>query len=124
MALWACVQFYLVQFDGLSSWRGGGFGMYASFHPVQNRAWIHSENQDPIVFSKKDRAESNLLKIVRPHLTFRQVNALKSSINEIPARPHIEIFKLQFDMDSYKLEREKILDTADQISASQAGDLP
>jgi hypothetical protein len=37
LALW---QFTQVHSQGWNSWRGGGFGMYAGFHPHHGEAWV------------------------------------------------------------------------------------
>jgi hypothetical protein len=33
------IQFYQVYFQNLSPWKGGGFGMYSTYHPASRQIW-------------------------------------------------------------------------------------
>ena len=47
--------------DGLSSWKGGGFGMYAEMHPVYNKVFIKSKSNQRAQRKFEPSRESVLL---------------------------------------------------------------
>ena len=113
MAGWAVFQLWMVHTQGLNSWRGGGFGMYAGFHPVQNDAWLRIDDQEPIHFTKSEKSDHPLYRVVRPHLTFPRetelAERLKTLGKENGHRYHVVITQLAFDLDSGQLSRTDLL---------------
>ncbi len=96
---------------GLSTWRGGGFGMYAGFHPVQNDAWVTASPDDPPQrFWKHSKEDSKLYRVVRPHLTFPRPDALRDDLSKLDDPPQkTEITGLKFDVASGELSRRQLL---------------
>ncbi|MEM1068835.1 MAG: hypothetical protein AAGI63_08070 [Planctomycetota bacterium] len=116
MASWATVQLVYVQTQGLNSWRGGGFGMYGGFHPVQNDAWVTTDEQPSVHYWKRSRDDSELFSVVRPHLTFPRKTALTDSLNELSSksgkRYDVEITSPSLDLETLVLSRQPLLRTS------------
>ncbi|MEO1572163.1 MAG: hypothetical protein AAFU51_12935 [Bacteroidota bacterium] len=117
MAVWASGQLVVVQTQGLSSWRAGGFGMYASFHPVQRDAWVQAEGQEELQrFWKKGTYDVPVFEIVRPHLTFPRPGVLQDALDAHAAAGHpryaVEITTLSFDVETRTLSHSPVLKVA------------
>jgi hypothetical protein len=117
MAIWATGQMWVVHSRGLNSWRGGGFGMYAGFHPVQNDAWVWEQDQPvPQRYWKQSDDDSELYRIVRPHLTFPRPHELQSDLRKRFADGkggcRVAVTALRFDLDSLELSRTFLLDVS------------
>jgi hypothetical protein len=41
-----CLQLYFVQTKNLTTWKGGGFGMYSSIHYGHSEIWIRADGLD------------------------------------------------------------------------------
>jgi len=59
MFLVICVHFYHVE-QGLSPWKGGGFGMYSTYYPEQSQMYIDDVNIMQLI--KKDNDKKRLLR--------------------------------------------------------------
>ena len=114
MAAWATVQLITVQTTNLNSWRGGGFGMYAGFHPMHNTAWVDAGDESKVEgFWKNDDHDSGLYPIIRPHLTFPREARLRSDLHEYATTSNkpwsVEITGLEFDLDTLDLSHRRIM---------------
>ena len=113
MACWASLQMWTVHTQGLSRWRGGGFGMYSEFHPTQNDAWVTVADQPPAHFVKNEKSAHDLYPVVRPHLTFPRPTELAHSLDAVvtgdDGSVDVQITGLAFDLKTNVLSRRPIL---------------
>ena len=82
-ALVAGYQLYLRQ-QGINSWKGGGFGMYADYHPVYTKLLIRSKSgkQPAGPFELSDLAVDLMAKVqIYPHDDY--LEALKAEYGRI-----------------------------------------
>ena len=116
MTIWAAGQLYVVQTRGLNSWRGGGFGMYAGFHPVQNDAWVVKDGEVFTRYWKHSKDNSELFRIIRPHLTFPRNQELSASLQDYAATDghelEVDIYSPALDLESLELSRKPLLHLA------------
>ncbi len=87
-------QMRLVYTEGLSRWKGGGFGMYSEFHPHYNQVWISIQegefkNSRDSLFS---RIPQDLFYQVR---VFPNKNNLKKLYNSMKKYSDLEDFEVQ-----------------------------
>jgi len=87
--------------------------MYGGFHPMQNEAWVQIDDDTPVRFWKKSKDDSELYKIVRPHLTFPRPSQLLASLKELSdesgKRYQVEITSPSLDLDTLTLSRHRLL---------------
>ena len=79
--------------DGLSSWKGGGFGMYAEMHPVYNKVFIKSKSNQRAQRKFEPSRESVLLmQKIRHHEVYKfsypliRILQLNGSFQRTPMR--------------------------------------
>ncbi len=125
MAIVAAHQLYRVQVEDLVSWRGGGFGMYGSFHPRQHEIWVTHTDGRRQKFTKYDDDDTDLFRTVRSLLTWpnqaRVDAAFVASNEDKVAIEDLEVYRLAFDPKSGVLSR-KLLVSAPQ-TAQPAGEV-
>lgn len=109
-------QFYRVHADGLSSWRGGGFGMYGGYHPTQNDLWWTStETGESVRYTKKKgvATEDDRYRSLRPFLTYVNGPSLSRYFSNLPREvqetTRVEIWQLDFDPTTGILGRRLLL---------------
>ena len=129
MAVWASGQLVVVQTQGLSSWRAGGFGMYASFPPVQRDAWVQSEGQEELQrFWQTGTYDPPGFDSVRPHLTFPRPGVREDALDAHAAAGHpryaVEITTLSFDVETRTLSHSPVLKVAATGFQSPAAPTP
>ena len=116
MASVATVQMAVVHTAGLNSWRGGGFGMYARFHPRNAEVWfeIGSTRQSFAKYDKNAGDQSTAvnwsLTLVNQSTATDLLNALSSGGKTVE---RLAVYRLDFDADNMKLTR-KLLAEATQ----------
>lgn len=110
-------QFFRVHAEGLSSWRGGGFGMYGSYHPTQNDLWWTELGTDESRRYNKKKGvatEDERRKDLRPFLTYVNKDAvgryLESLTPEVRDSTQIQIHQLDFDPETKRLQRRPLVD--------------
>ena len=123
MIVVASHQLYRVQLQGQSSWRGGGFGMYASFHPRHHDAWVHHLDSDEFVrYQKYDDSSQPEFLAVRPVLTWPTDEQLARAMENLPEsdREKLEahIYRLEFDVPSCVLSRKLLASWPQEPSAT------
>ena len=94
--------------DGLSRWKGGGFGMYADYFPPTFDLYM---NQQRIVFNKKEDLKK--YKIGHKALYCPSDKHIKSLIEYLDVKKdsvHVEIWSLQFDGATQQLKKQKRYD--------------
>jgi hypothetical protein len=107
----AAFQLTRVHFDGQTSWRGGGFGMYAGFHPSYNDAWLVRESSGEALRytqAKHDKLvpDAALIRPVLPHPNERNlVRALDGLPPEWRDGVRLEVWQLDFDPKTLRLSR-------------------
>ena len=102
MASVALHQLVRVQTQDLVSWRGGGFGMYASFHPRHHDAWVtRSESSEPTRYQKYEGPQDEIFHAVRTCLTWPSQDQADQAIAklkpEIRDQITLEVYRLEFD---------------------------
>ncbi|MEM6915551.1 MAG: hypothetical protein AAF491_03200 [Verrucomicrobiota bacterium] len=109
-------QFYRVHAEGLSSWRGGGFGMYGGYHPRQNDLWWTDleTGQSTRYTKKKGKAtEDERYPSLRPFLTYVNGPALNHYFSQLPERvqetTRIEVWRPDFDPATGVLTRHLLI---------------
>ena len=124
MALVALVQLVFVQTAGLNSWRGGGFGMYGSFHPRQNEAWLTRLDTDQQQrYAKFGGTKDRYSAAIRPALTWVNKRCLRTFLDSLPdaeaKQLQIQIWQLDFDPHTLQLSRRMLIElTGDEVDPS------
>ena len=112
MACVATTQLVLVHTRGLNSWRGGGFGMYARFHPRNNEAWFET-GVTRTRFVKYDESAGPVESAVNWSLTMTNGSSADQLREVISARAEkqgrISIYRLDFEPRTMKLTRELLV---------------
>jgi hypothetical protein len=97
----------------MSSWKGGGFGMYADMHPVYNKVFVKSKaNQAPKDSPVLTIATNELMDKVKIYPHEKYLEELKSEYSKISGIENedlaVQIWRPVFDPDSliYKLQLE------------------
>jgi hypothetical protein len=107
----AAFQMVRVHFDGQTSWRGGGFGMYAGFHPSYNDAWLVRPGSGAALRATQTKHETMmpdaaLIRPVLPHPNERNLNrALDTLPPEWRDGTRLEVWQLHFDPQTQRLTR-------------------
>ncbi len=113
MAVVAAHQLYRVQVEDLVSWRGGGFGMYGSFHPRQHEIWVTHPDGRRQKFTKYDDDDTKLFRTVRSLLTWpnqaRVDAAFAASNQDEVVIDDLEVYRLSFDPKSGVLSRQLLV---------------
>lgn len=117
MVVVACHQFVRVQTQSLSSWRGGGFGMYASFHPRHHDVWVErSDTGEKRRYQKYDPAEGDpVFDAVRWCLTWPNDVNTRVAVSDMPdgwrSTARVRVYRLGYDPASSRLTRELVADS-------------
>lgn len=95
--------------EGLSSWKGGGFGMYAEIHPIFNKVFIKSSQVDePIDQQKVLSDESKDLMhdkiLIFPKAAYLSKIKTDYLLNTSLKKVRVEVWGPVFDADSLTLE--------------------
>lgn len=121
----AAFQLTRVHFDGQTSWRGGGFGMYAGFHPSYNDAWLVREDSGEALRytqAKHDKLvpDEALIRPVLPHPNERNlVRALDRLPPEWRDGVRLEVWQLDFDPKTLRLSRRRLAGVSRPAAALQ-----
>lgn len=111
LALLACTQIALVFAQGLSPWKGGGFGMFSTsdhgaFRIVRVVA-VGPEGEEPVELGFEwDRRRRQ----VRDHPSEARLAALARDVargEELGTPLRVEIWRLRFDADDLQPRRER-----------------
>ena len=109
MAIVALHQMYRVQIEGLCSWRGGGFGMYASFHPRHHELWVtNADTNQTVRYAKYDDNVSQQYRAVRPLLTWPTKTQAAQALARLPEEHEattVSVYRLDFDPVDCVLKR-------------------
>ena len=98
--------------DGLSSWKGGGFGMYAEMHPVYTKLFVKARSDQPepartfptpeaieaMETAQLYRSDQNLEKL-------REEYRLMTGIPELAVQVWLPVFNL--DSCTFELQMER-----------------
>ena len=112
----AATQMVRVQFDGLNSWRGGGFGMYAGFHPSHNDAWlIRTDTGETYRYERTGRLSTGpFADLIEPNLTYVNERRLERVFEQLPddwrAVSVLQVWTLDFDPESGDLTRRLLVE--------------
>ena len=116
LVLVAAHQFYHVHTGGLSSWRGGGFGMYGSFHPTHRDLWVvDTTTGESVRYTKADgdATEDSRRPSLRPFLTWTNEAAMRRYHETLTpaerARTELQVWELQFDPSTSELSGELLV---------------
>jgi hypothetical protein len=110
LTLVATVQLAVVEYRGMTRWKGGGFGMYSEPHYHQNQIWLGGMGPDGITYSLieplaqgpqlrerliacKRRPTQACLRELRPVLRNRGLRAIQIW------RPHLDPDTLEFQRE-------------------------
>ena len=108
MALVATWQIVRVHTQGLSSWRGGGFGMYARFHPRTNDLWL-CHGDDCYRYTKYDGRADEFTPHLRRCLTLTNEKTLRQALSWLPCSEEhthsLSVYRLDFDPVKMTLSR-------------------
>ena len=126
MTLVACHHFYRVQAENLVSWRGGGFGMYASFHPRQHEVWIErSDSAPPERYAKYVGDTGGVFYAVRPTLTWPSDARIRVAWDALEELGHpaegVAVYRLAFDPKTCVLTRVRLARAPSEESAGGGG---
>jgi hypothetical protein len=109
-------QFYHVVEAGWNTWRGGGFGMYAGFHPSHTEVWVTVRGEpDPQRVLQGASEPEPYARILQGCLVRANRSCLRSALRRMPSNAgvtEIEIWRLSFDPSSALLRRELLTETA------------
>lgn len=114
----ATFQLFRVHFDGQTSWRGGGFGMYAGFHPSFNDAWLVRDGTGEALRytqakHEKMEPDANLIRPVLPHPNHRNVDRV---LDRLPSEwrdgVRLEVWQLDFDPNTLRLTRRRLTEAS------------
>jgi len=106
-------QFYRVHAEGLSSWRGGGFGMYAGFHPRQHDLWVYvAGEQVPRRYTKYGGPGDAVFESLRDSITYRNADDCRDRVSELRAAgvevERVDLWRLSYDPSGRTLGRELV----------------
>jgi hypothetical protein len=88
------IHFYNIQ-KGLSPWKGGGFGMYNTYHPIESQLYV-----DGVYINNSTITDQQQKTFLRNYLYYPNKNNLAvliASLGQINDTLHIQIWKPQFD---------------------------
>lgn len=99
-------QLYMRQ-KGLSSWKGGGFGMYAELHPVYTKLFIRTEGEQ----QRSGRADltSEAYMLMEKAMIFPSNGMLEQLTEEVEQQTGVdelvvEVWEPVFDVETRTLE--------------------
>ena len=109
----ASVQLARVSFGGQSRWRGGGFGMYAEFHPNKNQIWLRAlgrPDAPPGRLSESEGAPATRRAVARCLRLRSQacLGELAATLPRGPAPQRLEIWQPAFDARAGALSRRRV----------------
>lgn len=101
----ALAQFNAVLQEGQSRWRGGGFGMYADFHPNTRSVWLRRDGGqlDRIAI---DGPCEEALERLRRRPDASQVAIAKRCLTLVGS---LEVWALTFDPETGELSRRRLV---------------
>lgn len=113
LVLVAAHQYYRVHSANWNSWRGGGFGMYAGFHPAHSEAWLWRDNDEPPIRVERLREGEPDTLGIQDCLVRVNAGCLSQAVHRMPRGAEvrrIEIWGLSFDSSSTVLRRERLVE--------------
>jgi hypothetical protein len=121
----AAFQLTRVHFDGQTSWRGGGFGMYAGFHPSYNDAWLVRETTGEAL--RYTQAQNEKLvpdrALIRPVLPHPNARNLHRALDRLPPEwrtgVRLEVWQLDFDPRTLRLTRRRLAEASRPVKEAQ-----
>jgi hypothetical protein len=85
-----CLHFYHVK-QGLSPWKGGGFGMYSTYYPEQSQVYINGVSLFEMI--QKDNHKKRLLRNYMFYPKKSNLDALIQSLSHKDDTLNIEIWQ-------------------------------
>ncbi|MEE9576972.1 MAG: hypothetical protein V3W35_06135 [Gemmatimonadota bacterium] len=112
----AAAQLYRVTTQGQSSWKGGGFGMYAGFHPDHSDIWVwYGDDERPTRLARDlDPPETDVsdLLICAVLSTDICLERVHSGLGDSERITRMEIWELDFDPRNRALSRTLVAEFA------------
>ena len=96
------IHFYHVK-QGLSPWKGGGFGMYSTYYPEQSQIYINGVN-----YADSIRQNNDLNRKLRNYLFYPKKSNLDALVVSIAHRKdtlHIQVWQPQLNAKSSTYSR-------------------
>jgi hypothetical protein len=95
-----------------SSWKGGGYGMYAGFHPNHAEIWAWPvDGSDPVRYTRSARGPANTshgLRLCAVQTTARCLGERMPREDGIPLYRRIELWQRTFDVSTGRMGRRLI----------------
>lgn len=109
----ALVQLSQVLAGNQSSWKGGGFGMYAGFHPNFAEIWAWpADGSEPVRYTRSARGPaytSRGLRLCTVRTTRQCLESRMPRENGVPRYRHVELWQRSYDAESSTLTRTLLL---------------
>ncbi len=104
----AAHQMWRVEVDGLTRWRGGGFGMYSSVHFEEHVIWMGYESPDGLQFGPLGTPRSIEGRVLAPRcLIFPTPESLAELHGELSDRIRIlQVWRPRIDPETLAYDRE------------------
>ncbi|MGE9295484.1 MAG: hypothetical protein ACQKBV_04270 [Puniceicoccales bacterium] len=103
MSVVAGVHFYQVHQHGWTRWKGGGFGMYSEYHPSKKTVIFRGEGGEFIPLTEPVREAAVQVQFASGE---RNLERVSQRLGAELGRPiGVEVWTLQFDLDSHELTR-------------------
>lgn len=112
VCLVAIVQVSRVLAGRQSSWKGGGFGMYAGFHPNHAEIWAWPADGPPVRFTRSALGPANTSRGLRECTVRTTVACLEERMPRDDGRPRyrrVELWERRFDPATGRLTRRPVL---------------
>lgn len=93
-----------------SSWKGGGFGMYAGFHPNLAEIWAWPrDGSDPVRFTRSAHGPANTSAGLRLCTVRTTAACLEGRVprddDGVPLYERVELWERSFDLETRRLSR-------------------
>ncbi len=104
----AAYQMWRVEVDGLTRWRGGGFGMYSSVHYGESEVWIGFSRGEGLNFVPMTTAGTVEARLLLPRC---RVFPTEESLEELalyitPGAGALQIWRPRLDPETLAFDRE------------------
>lgn len=97
-------QFYQVYFHNLSRWKGGGFGMYSTFHPTSRQIWAKVNNRMVHINTGNDSLKrlgrAILMLQINPDLVHCKTLAHKLAVVYKSDSIHLSVWEHELDINN------------------------
>lgn len=104
----AAHQMWRVEADGLTRWRGGGFGMYSGIHYSENALWIGVQTPAGIQYQPFAIPASMEARVLAPRCTvFPTQESLEELLPHLSKKVRVvQVWRPRLDPETLVLERE------------------